>query len=287
MNPDAAHAARTLRAARPAKGGHDHPVEGRDVPGQHRGRDRKEPEVISQATLDQLQKLGQEIQRDSDVVKQRSIAICWHWWNVGKALTADPGLYIRDTKSIPVDTLLRICEALGLSTKMNKSNNRPNGALAIHKAIDTYSRFPDEDDARKAIDKAGTFHNLLLGTSYGSRLAKSMSVPTALLDQIHEATGVEGRQARRYIAQYLKMSETRENIVAYVRKAENLPPVPDEPPGKKRKKPLAFLEECGHFTVKYRGPTPPAPGTRLWCYSCRVRRTVISRDDPDFKPAFL
>lgn len=244
--------------------------------------------MISQATLDQLQKLGEEIRRDSDLVKQRSIAICWHWWNVGKALTADPGLYIRDTKSIPVDTLLSICEALGLSTKMRKSDGRPNGSVAIRKAIDLFNRFPDEADAGKAIEKAGTYHNLMMGTSYGARLARSMSVPVVLLDEIREETGVEGRRARTLIAQYLKMNETRASILTFIRKVENLPPAPAEPPpGKTYRKPLAFLEECGHFTVKYKGETPPPPGTRLWCYSCRVRRTVISRDDPKFKPPFL
>ena len=178
--------------------------------------------MISQATFDQLQKLGEEIQRDKSIVSQRSVDICWHWWRVGKALTADPDLYVRGTMTISVETSVRVCEALGLSTVLSKTRGRPHGEVAVRRAIDTFNRFPDEDAAKKAIEKAGTYHNLSLGTSYGSRLAKSMSVPTSLLDHIREETGIEDKKARRYIARYLKIGEIQEDIVTFIEQQESL-----------------------------------------------------------------
>jgi hypothetical protein len=172
--------------------------------------------VISQATFDQLQELGQEIQRDRLIVGQRSIDICWHWWRVGKALTADPDLYVRGTMTISVETSVRVCEALGLSTALSKTRGRPHGEVAVRRAIDTFKRFPDEDAAKKAIEEAGTYHNLSLGTSYGSRLAKSMSVPVSLLDHIRTETGLDDRKARRHIARYLRDTEVQEDIVAFI-----------------------------------------------------------------------
>lgn len=172
--------------------------------------------MISQATLDQLQELGEDIQRDKHVIGQRSIDICWHWWRVGKALTADPDLYVTGTTTISAETCLRICEALGLSTKLSKVKGRPNGETAVRRAINTFNRFPDEDAAKKAIEEAGTYHNLSLGTGFGSRLAKSMSVPVSLLDHIRAETGLEDKKARRYIARYLKDPEIQEDIVAFI-----------------------------------------------------------------------
>lgn len=172
--------------------------------------------MISQATFDQLQELGEAIQRDRRVVGQRSIDICWHWWRVGRALTADPDLYVSGTMTISVETSVRVCEALGLSTTRSKAKGRPHGEVAVRRAIHTFNRFPDEDAAKKAIEEAGTYHNLSLGTGYGSRLAKSMSVPVSLLDHIRTETGVEDRKARRYIARYLKNSEVQEDIVAFI-----------------------------------------------------------------------
>jgi hypothetical protein len=81
--------------------------------------------MISQATFDQLQQLGEEIQRDKSIVSQRSVDICWHWWRVGQALTADPDLYVRGTMTISADTSVRICEALGLSTRLMKPTKSP------------------------------------------------------------------------------------------------------------------------------------------------------------------
>lgn len=72
--------------------------------------------MISQETLHELQKLGEELRRDRSLLRQRSIDICWHWWRVGKALTADPHLYVKGSMTISVETSVRICEALGLST---------------------------------------------------------------------------------------------------------------------------------------------------------------------------
>jgi hypothetical protein len=182
----------------------------------------KEPEVISQATFDQLQRLGEEIQRDKSVVSQRSVDICWHWWRVGKTLTADPDLYVRGTMTIPVEISVRVCEALGLSTVMSKTRGRPHGEVAVRRAIDTFNRFPDEEAAKKAIEEAGTYHTLSLGTSYGSRLAKSMSVPVSLLDHIREETGIEDKKARRLIARYLKLDEIKEDIVMFIEQEESL-----------------------------------------------------------------
>lgn len=99
---------------------------------------------------------------------------------------------------------------------MSKTRGRPHGEVNVRRAIDTYKRYPGEDDARKAIEKAGTYHNLSLGTSYGSRLAKSMSVPSALLDHIHQETGLGDKPARKYIARYLNESEIKEDIVAFI-----------------------------------------------------------------------
>jgi hypothetical protein len=177
----------------------------------------KEPEVISQATVDQLQKLGEEIQRDKSIVSQRSVDICWHWWRVGKALTADPDLYASGTLTISAENSVRICETLSLSTTMSKSRGRPHGEGAVRRAIDTFNRFPDEQAAKEAIEKAGTYHNLSLGTSYGARLARPMSVPASLLDYIHKETGIEDRKARRYIARYLKENDIQEDIVAFIK----------------------------------------------------------------------
>jgi hypothetical protein len=172
--------------------------------------------VISQATLDQLQELGEEIQRDRRIIGQRSIDICWHWWRVGRALTADPDLYVTGTTTISVETSVRVCEALGLSATLSKAKGRPHGEVAVRRAIDTFNRFPDEDAAKKAIEEAGTYHNLSLGTGYVSRLAKSMSVPVSLLDHIRTETGLEDKKARRYIARYLRNSEVQEDIVAFI-----------------------------------------------------------------------
>jgi hypothetical protein len=172
--------------------------------------------MISQATLDQLQELGEEIRRDRRIVGQRSIDICWHWWRVGKALTADPDLYVRGTMTISAETSVRVCEVLGLSTTLSKAKGRPHGEVAVRRAIDTFNRFPDEDAAKKAIEEAGTYHKLSLGTGYGSRLAKSMSVPVSLLDHIRTETGLDDRKARRHIARYLKDSEVQEDIVAFI-----------------------------------------------------------------------
>jgi hypothetical protein len=177
--------------------------------------------VISRETLDQLEKLGEEIQRDRRVVSQRSIDICWHWWRVGKALTADPDLYARGTKTISLETSVRVCEALGLSTRLSKDKGRPYGETAVRRAIDTFNRFPDEEAAKKAIEEAGTYHNLSLGTSYGARLAKSMSVPVSLLDHIRQETGLEDKKARRHIARYLRDSEVQEDIVAFIEQGES------------------------------------------------------------------
>jgi hypothetical protein len=178
--------------------------------------------MISQATFDQLQKLGEELQRDRSIVSQRSVDICWHWWRVGKALAADPDLYVRGTMTISVETSVRVCEALGLSTVLSKTRGRPGGEVAVRRAIDTFNRFPDEEDAKKAIEKAGTYHNLSLGTGYGSRLGKSMSVPVSLLDHIREETGIEDKKARKYIAKYLKDGEIQEDIVAFIEQEELL-----------------------------------------------------------------
>jgi hypothetical protein len=178
--------------------------------------------MISQATFDQLQKLGEEIQRDKRIVSQRSIDICWHWWRVGKSLTADPDLYVGGTMTISVENSVRACEALGLSTTPSKyKGGRPNGEVAVRRAIDTFNRFPDEDAAKNAIEEAGTYHNLSLGTGYGSRLAKSMSVPASLLDHIREETGIEDKKARRYIAKYLRVDEIQEDIVAFIEQGES------------------------------------------------------------------
>jgi hypothetical protein len=178
--------------------------------------------MISQATFDQLQQLGEEIQRDKSIVSQRSVDICWHWWRVGQALTADPDLYVRGTMTISADTSVRICEALGLSTRLMKPKGRPGGEVAVRRAIDTFNRFPDEDAAKEAIEKAGTYHNLSKGSAYGSRLAKSMSVPAALLDHIREETGIDDKKARRYIAKYLRDNEIQEDIVAFIEQEESL-----------------------------------------------------------------
>lgn len=172
--------------------------------------------MISQATLDQLQDLGLEIQRDKRIVAQRSIDICWHWWQVGKTLTADPSLYVKGTKSISAETSVRICEALSLSTNLSKAKGRPHGEVAVRRAIDTFNRFPDEEAAKKSIEEAVTYHNLSLGTGYGSRLGKSMSVPTSLLEHIRTETGLEDKKARRYIARYLKNSDVQADIVAFI-----------------------------------------------------------------------
>ena len=173
--------------------------------------------MISQATFDQLQKLAEEIQHDKRIISQRSIDICWHWWHVGKALTTDPDFYVSGTKSISAETCVRVCEALGLSTTLSKyKKGRPNGEVAVRRAVDLFNRFPDEDAAKKAIEEAGTYHNLSLGTGYGSRLAKSMSVPTSLLDHIREETGLGDKEARRYIVKYLRDSEVQEDIVAFI-----------------------------------------------------------------------
>lgn len=172
--------------------------------------------MISQVTFDQLLKLGEQIQCDRSVVSQRSVDICWHWWRVGQALTADPDFYVRGTKSISVETSVRACEALGLSTALSKGKGRPGGEAAVRKAVDTFNRFPDEDDAKKAIEKAGTYHKLSLGTAYGSRLAKSMSVPVSLLDHISKETGIGDKEARRHIANYLRNVEIQEDIVAFI-----------------------------------------------------------------------
>jgi len=178
--------------------------------------------MISQATFDQLQKLGEELQRDKSIASQRSVDICWHWWRVGKALTADPDLYVRGTMTISVETSVRVCEAIGLSTALSRTRGRPHGEVAVRRAIDTFNRFPDEEAAKKAIEEAGTYHNLSLGSSYGSRLAKSMSVPVSLLDHIREETGIEDKKARRYIARYLKIDEIKEDIVTFIEQQEAL-----------------------------------------------------------------
>jgi hypothetical protein len=178
--------------------------------------------MISQVTFDQLRDLAEEIERDRSIVSQRSVDICWHWWRVGKALTADPDLYVRDTLTISAETSVRICDALGLSTRLMKPKGRPGGEVAVRRAIDTFNRFPDEDAAKKAIEEAGTYHNLSKGSAYGSRLAKSMSVPAALLDHIREETGIDDRKARRYIARYLKDEEIQEDIVAFIEQEESL-----------------------------------------------------------------
>ena len=171
--------------------------------------------MISQETLDQLEKLGQDISRDDSIRAQRSIDICWHWWNVGRTLTADSELYVEGSMTISVENSFSICEALGLSVTIG-TKGRPNGEVMVRRAIDTYKRFPGEDEAKAAIEKAGTYHNLSLGTSYGSRLAKSMSVPTSLLDYIRKETGIEDKKARRYIARYLNDKEIQEDIVAFI-----------------------------------------------------------------------
>jgi hypothetical protein len=176
--------------------------------------------MISQVTFDQLRDLAEVIRRDRSIVSQRSVDICWHWWRVGKALTADPDLYVRDTMTISVENSVRICQALGLSTNLEKSKGRPGGEVAVRRAINTFRRFPDEEAAKEAIEKAGTYHNLSLGTSYGSRLSKSMTVPTTLLDHIREETGLEDRKARRYIAAYLRNAEIQEDIVAFIEQEE-------------------------------------------------------------------
>ncbi len=124
--------------------------------------------------------------------------------------------------TISAETSVRICEALGLSTKLSKDKGRPGGEVAVRRAIDTFNRFPEEDAAKKAIEEAGTYHNLSLGTGYGSRLAKSMSVPVSLLDHIRDQTGIEDRKARRYIARYLKDNEVQEDIVAFIEQEESL-----------------------------------------------------------------
>jgi hypothetical protein len=178
--------------------------------------------MISQATFDQLQKLAEEIRRDRSIVSQRSVDICWHWWRVGKALTEDPDLYVRGTMTISVETSVRVCQALGLSTALSKTRGRPGGEVAVRRAISTFNRFPDEQAAKEAIEKAGTYHNLSLGTSYGSRLAKSMSVPVSLLDHIREETGLGDKKARRYIADYLRNAEIQEDIVAFIEQEEKL-----------------------------------------------------------------
>lgn len=178
--------------------------------------------MISQATFDQLQKLGEEIQRARNIVRLRSIDICWHWWRVGKTLSSDPDFYVKGTNTISAETSVRACEALGLSTALSKSKGRPGGEVAVRRAIDTFNRFPDEDDAKKAIEKAGTYHNLSQGTGYGARLAKSMSVPVSLLDHIREETGIEDKKARRYIAEYLRDDEIQEDIVAFIEEEEKL-----------------------------------------------------------------
>ena len=179
--------------------------------------------MISQATFDQLQKLAEEIQHDKRIISQRSIDICWHWWHVGKALTTDPDLYVSGTKTISAETSIRVCEALGLSTSAIKiPEGRPHGEVAVRRAIDMFNRFPDEEAAKKAIEEAGTYHNLSLGSSYGSRLAKSMSVPASLLDHIREETGLEDKKARRYIARYLRDNKMQEDIVTFIEQQEAL-----------------------------------------------------------------
>lgn len=171
---------------------------------------------ITQETLDQLQKLGEEIRHDESIRAQRSIDICWHWWNVGHTLTADPGLYVTGTKTISTETSVTICQALGLSTNLVKGTGRPGGESAVRRALDTYKRFPDEDAAKAAIEKAGTYQKLTLNSGYGSRLAKSMSVPTTLLDYVHKKTGLEDKKARRQIAAYLREKSVQEDIVEFI-----------------------------------------------------------------------
>jgi len=185
--------------------------------------------MISQETLSQLQELGEEIRRDKSVVGQRSIDICWHWWKVGRALAADPDLYVKGTMTLSVETSIRICEVLGLSTKLAKPPRaRPGGEVAVRRAIDTYNRFPDEQAAKEAIETAGTYHNLSKGSGYSSRLAKSMSVPVGLLDYIQEHIGVEDKNARKYIAAYLRNPEIQEDIVEFIKEEQ-------AKPGKQRK----------------------------------------------------
>jgi hypothetical protein len=97
-----------------------------------------------------------------------------------------------------------------------KSKRQAQRRDSLRRAIDAFNRFPDQDAAKKAIEEAGTYHNLSKGTSFGSRLAKSMSVPVSLLDHIREKTGLEDRKARQYIARYLKDTEVQEDIVAFI-----------------------------------------------------------------------
>jgi hypothetical protein len=174
---------------------------------------------ITQETLDQLQELGEEIKRDGSLVAQRSVDICWKWWNVGRVLSSDPGLYVTGTKTIAAETSIRICAALGLSVNINNRGSkpgRPGGETAVRRAIATYERYPDEDAAKVAIEAAGTYHTLSIGTAYGSRLAKSLSVPTSLLDYVHEKTGLGDKEARKHIASYLREKTVQEDIVEFI-----------------------------------------------------------------------
>jgi hypothetical protein len=177
--------------------------------------------MISEATLEQLARLGEEIKRDGTVVKQRSVDICWHWWHVGRTLVSDPELYVKGTSTISVETTIRICEALGVSTKMNETRNRPYGETSVKRAIDVYNRFPDEQDAKDAIEKAGTYYQLLAGSSYRSLYVnRTLAAPAALMHLIEAETGVTGQPARQHIVAYLRLQDIKEDIVEYIRQEQ-------------------------------------------------------------------
>ena len=54
----------------------------------------------------------------------------------GRALVADPDLYVKGTMTLSVETSIRICEVLGLSAKLAKPPRaRPGGEVAVRRAI--------------------------------------------------------------------------------------------------------------------------------------------------------
>lgn len=182
---------------------------------------RKVPRLLSEATLAHIAQLGEDIRRDTAFARQRSIDICWHWWRIGKALVADPDLYVRGTETISIETSIRICEVLGLSTKpVGGKKGRPGGEGTVRRAIIAFNLFPDEQAAKDAIEAAGTYRNLTAGAGDGSRLLGPMHVPVMLLDHIAAETGVQDRAARTHIARYLKLPDIIADITDYIQQAE-------------------------------------------------------------------
>jgi hypothetical protein len=181
--------------------------------------------MISQATLDQLETLGHDIQRDTALIRQRGIDTCWHWWRVGKALTADPELYAPGTTTIPLQTSVRICEVLGLSTKPGGGKRiRPNGEAAVRRAIEVFNAYSDEDAAKIAIEEAGALNKLTRGMTYGSRPSgAALSIPTALMGYLSVKAGIEGKEAAKWVAAYLRDPDVQGDIVDFIKEERRKP----------------------------------------------------------------